>query len=314
MNPSTASIITKAASKQSYYTIKFLADRQRVKDAYRAYGYFRWVDDTLDAALSAGPVPSAAETDERRAFLDRQKTLLETCLRGETPPDANLQEQMLVELVQCDSEKNSGLRAYLSNMMLLMDFDLRRRGKLISQAELNEYTRWLAVAVTECLHYFTGHGDFSPRNETRYQAVSAAHIIHMLRDTFEDVQAGYFNVPREVLEANHLGLQDVDSQAYRTWVKSRVELARQQFQAGRSYFRRVQNLRHRLAGFAYMARFEWLLATIEREGYILRSEYHERKSLGTGLKMAWLALVSLFGWGGERSVSWPFASQRHGKA
>ena len=49
-----ATSITKAASKQTYYTIRFLADRERVADAYRAYAYFRWVDDTLDAGSASG--------------------------------------------------------------------------------------------------------------------------------------------------------------------------------------------------------------------------------------------------------------------
>ena len=40
--------ITKASSKQTYYTFRLLADRERLEDAYRAYGYFRWVDDILD--------------------------------------------------------------------------------------------------------------------------------------------------------------------------------------------------------------------------------------------------------------------------
>ena len=138
---------------------------------------------------------------ERRAFLERQKSLLESCYRGESPRDATVQEKMLVELVQHDHEKNSGLQSYLRNMMLVMDFDARRRGRLISQVELNEYTHWLASAVTEAMHYFIGHDGFAPRDETRYLAVSAAHITHMLRDTFDDVQAGYYNIPREVLEA-----------------------------------------------------------------------------------------------------------------
>src|SRR5512137_1215090 len=54
MNPSPASSITKSASKQTYYTIRFLVDRERVDDAYRAYGYFRWVDDILDADSGSG--------------------------------------------------------------------------------------------------------------------------------------------------------------------------------------------------------------------------------------------------------------------
>ncbi len=312
MNTNPASTITKAASKQTYYTIRFLVDRERVENAYRAYGYFRWVDDVLDAEAGSGPTPG--EASERKAFLERQKWLLEKCIRGETPRDANMQEAMLVELVQSDRGKNSGLRDYLSNMMMVMDFDVRRRGRLISQVELKEYTRWLAIAVTEAMHYFIGHGAYTPHNERRYLAVAAAHITHMLRDTFDDMKAGYYNIPREVLEGNHIGPQDVQSEAYRAWVKGRVSLARQYFEAGKAYFRQVQNARHRLAGFAYMARFEWLLETIEEEGFSLRPQYNERKSLGTGLKMGWLALSSMVSLRGEAAVPRPAASQRQGKA
>ncbi len=280
-----ASAITKAASKQTYYTIRFLADRDRVDDAYRAYGYFRWVDDLLDAESGSGPA--------RMAFLERQKSLLEKCYRGEAPRDANLQEKMLVELVQHDQEKNSGLQSYLRNMMQVMDFDARRRSRFISQAELNEYTRWLAVAVMEAIHHFIGHGEYAPHDETRYLAVSAAHITHMLRDTFDDARLGYYNIPRGTLEASHIGPQDVQSNAYRVWVKSRVELAREYFKAGKGYFAQVQNVRCRLACFAYIARFEWLLDTIEREGYCLRPQYDERKRAGTGLRMSWLTLCSM---------------------
>ena len=285
MSENLAASITKAASKQTYYTVRYLVDRDRVDDAYRAYGYFRWVDDIVDAD-SDSPA-------KRRIFLERQKFLLESCYRGEPPRDVDIQENMLVELVQHDQEKNSGLQSYLRNMMLVMDFDARRRGRLVSQTELNEYTRWLAIAVTEAMHYFIGHADFAPQDETRYLAVSAAHITHMLRDTVDDVQAGYFNIPREVLDANAIGPRDVHSQAYCAWVRSRLQLAREYFKEGKGYFAHIQNLRHRLAGIAYISRFEWLLDTIEREDYSLRPQYNERKSLGTGLRMSWLTLSSL---------------------
>ncbi len=313
MMTNPASSITKAASKQTYYTIRFLVDRERVDDAYRAYAYFRWVDDVLDADSGSEPVLSKDEAPERSAFIERQKLLLEKCYRGESPQDANIQEKMLVELVQHDHEKNSSLQTYLRNMMLVMDFDTRRRGRLISQVELNEYTRWLASAVTEAMHYFIGHEDYAPQDETRYLAVSAAHITHMLRDTFDDVQAGYYNIPREVLEANHIGPQDVHSAAYRAWVKGRVQLAREYFETGRGYLARVQNSRCRLAGFAYTARFEWLLDTIEREGYALRPQYSERRSIGTGLRMSGLVLSAMINLRGAATLSQPIASQRPGK-
>jgi phytoene/squalene synthetase len=302
MFPNPASTITKAASKQTYYTIRFLVDRDRVDDAYRAYGYFRWVDDILDA--------DSCSRSERRAFLQRQKKLLEKCYWGDRPRDVTIQEKMLVELVQRNHDTNSGLEAYLRNMMLVMDFDAQRRGRLISQVELDKYTHWLASAVTEAMHYFIGNACYAPQDETRYLAVTAAHITHMLRDTIDDVQAGYYNIPREVLEANQIGPQDVHSDAYRAWVKSRVKLARVYFEVGREYLTRIQSLRCRLAGFAYTARFEWLLDTIEREGYRLRPQYDERKRLRAGLQMSWHALSSMISLRGAGTL--PKQSPRSG--
>ena len=298
---SLAPSITKAASQQTYYTIRFLVDRERVTDAYRAYAYFRWVDDTLDG--------EAFSSQERLAFLERQRTLLEACYRGEFLQEAATEEQMLIKLVQRDHEKSSGLQSYLRNMMQVMEFDAKRRGQLISQTELNEYTRWLATAVTEAMHYFIGHGCRTPHDETRYLAVSAAHITHMLRDTFDDVQAGYYNIPREVLAASHIGPRDIHSKAYRTWIKSRVQLARNDFLAGREYLARVENPRCRLAGFAYAARFEWLLDTIEQEHYFLRPVYSERKSRGTGLRMGLATLSALIHGRNNETLHQPVGSQ-----
>ncbi|MGP2478123.1 hypothetical protein, partial [Listeria monocytogenes] len=66
-----------------------------------------------------------------------------------------------------------------------MAFDADRKGRIITQRELSQYTKHLAVAVTEALHYFIGHDQPPPPSAERYLAVTAAHIVHMLRDTYE---------------------------------------------------------------------------------------------------------------------------------
>lgn len=289
--------MTRAASQQAYYTIRLLVDRERVADAYRAYAYFRWVDDVIDTGLRSYP--------ERIAFLERQKYLLQNCYEGEVPKNSTAEEHMLVQLLRHDHEKSSGLQTYLRNMMKVMEFDAGRRGRLISQAELDEYTRCLASAVTEAMHYFIGHDYYSPHNESRYLAVTGAHIVHMLRDAYEDLQAGYYNVPREILEAAHIQPQDIPSTGYRAWVQSRIQLARRYFNAGREYIAQVESARCRLAGFAYIARFEWLLNTIEREAYILRPEYSERKSLRTKYRMGLLTFSSMFQSRNKQSIYQP---------
>ncbi|PKO24096.1 MAG: hypothetical protein CVU38_00490 [Chloroflexi bacterium HGW-Chloroflexi-1] len=277
-----AAAITWAASKQTYFTVRFLVDRDLIADAYRAYGYFRWLDDQLDGELMSGL--------ERIAFVERQRALMESCFRGEWPRRASVEERMLVDLIRGDPRQNSGLRVYIREMMAVMAFDAHRRGRLIGQEELAEYSRALATAVTEALHYFVGHGCAAPHSEARYLAATGAHIAHMLRDTLDDAAAGYFNVPREILEAA-ITPQDVGSDAYRAWVKSRVRMARACFEAGKVYLSQVENLRCRIAGYAYIARFVGVLDAIERDGYRLRSAYPECKSLRSGIASGWSVLA-----------------------
>lgn len=271
--------ITKAASKQTYYTIRWLVDRDRTADAYRAYAYFRWLDDRLDEGLSG----SAGDM----ALVERQRALIEGAYQGERPRDLTTEERVLVDLIRSDREADSGLQAYIRNMMAVIAFDAQRRGQLISQQGLDDYTRHLAIAVTEVLHYYIGHDQFAPSDEARYHAVTAAHITHMLRDTYEDIAAGYYNIPQEFLDTHEIAAWDIDSPAYQDWVKSRVQLARDYFRSGKAYLAQVESRRARMAGYAYVARFEGVLDVIERDGYRLRPEYGERKNLRAGLKMGW---------------------------
>jgi phytoene/squalene synthetase len=297
----SASAITKDASKQAHYTIRLLVDRERADDAYRAYAYFRWVDDIVDADLRTVPDGST--------FLERQTALLENCSCGGSARNTTPDDSMLVQLIQQDHEHDSGLQIYLRNMMKVMEFDAGRRGRLISMAELDQYTRYLASAVTEAMHYFIGHGCYSPQNESRYLAVTGAHIIHMLRDAYEDLQIGYYNVPREVLEAGRIRPQDIQSKAYRAWVQSRIKLARDYFNSGKEYISQVENTRCRIAGFAYIARFEWLLHTIQQETYVLRPAYSERKSFRTKYRMTLLTLSSIINSRGKQKIVQPAHSQ-----
>jgi phytoene/squalene synthetase len=283
---SLAAAITKAASKQTYFTIRLFVDRDRVDNAYRAYGYFRWVDDVIDT--------EAGSRLEKIAFVNRQKSILEDCYRGETLEDLCTEEWMLVDLVSNDMEEHSGLQSYLRNMMEVMNFDASRRGHVISQKELSEYSHSLAVAVTDALHYFIGHDNPTPNHEARYLAVTAAHITHMLRDALEDSEAGYFNIPQEYLQTHKVSQKDVKSRAYQEWVRGRVGLAHLYFKASQECTSQVRSLRCRLAGYAYTARFEWMLRKIERDNYRLKKEYPERKSFGAGLWMAWTTLASIF--------------------
>jgi phytoene/squalene synthetase len=254
--------ITRAGSRQTYLTIRWLVDRDLVAEAYRAYAYFRWVDDVIDETLLT--------REQRLAFVVHQKGLVERLLRGEVPESLAPEEEMLSALARGERKRHGGLASYLQNMMAVMEFDARRRGRLVSAAEIDAYTRLLSKAVMDGLTYFIGHRYRYPDSAPRYSAVAGAHVTHMLRDAVEDAEAGYFNIPREVLEAGRIAPRDFDSPPYRAWVRERVRLARGLFREGKQYIRRLGNLRARIAGLAYCARFEPVLDAIEASGSLLR--------------------------------------------
>ncbi len=281
-----AASTTRKASLQTYYTIRFLADRDRLADAYRTYGYFRWVDDWID---QGGRLSS-----ERLEFIRRQTALIDGCYEGRVPFETTTEEAILVDLVRSNPSPGSGLASYIRNMLEVMSFDAGRRGRLISQAELSGYTLSLAIAITEAIHYFIGHDQASPHTATRL-LVTAAHITHMLRDTREDLEAGYFNIPIEFLRERHISIHDLGSPSYRAWVQRRVDVARRYFKAGRAQLSQVKSARCRLACLAYTARFEIVLDMIERDGWLLRAAYQERKNLGSALRMGQSILSSTIG-------------------
>lgn len=267
---SSPEAVTRAASTQTYWTIQLLVDRDRVHQAFQAYAYFRWFDDALDR-------PEAAPR-ERTELAARQADLIERAYRGEVLTGLQAEERWLVDLIAWDRCRPSGLAAYIKNLWAVMALDTRRRGRLISQTELDAYTEHLAVGVTEAMHFFIGHDRPEPALAWRYQAVTGAHITHMLRDTVDDLAAGYINVPREVLDAGGIAPHAIDSAPYRAWVEQRVTRARACFALGRRCLATLASWRCRLAGFAYLRRFERVLDQIERDCYQLRPAYSESLS------------------------------------
>ena len=105
-----AQSITRAGSKQAYYTARLMVDRHLVTDFFKAYAYFRWIDDVID--ITAG-------TDEERiTFIKRQRTLIEGLYNQSIiPADLCTEEQILADLIRRDRDREaeSGLRSFIMN-------------------------------------------------------------------------------------------------------------------------------------------------------------------------------------------------------
>lgn len=272
--------ITKDGSKQSYYSLKYLADKQLADDALGAYAYFRWVDDFVDDLC---PTKS-----ERLAFIQRQKELIDQLYERACPSGLSPEEEILAQIIGHDQATNSKLQSYIRNMFAITEFDAHRKGRLISQKELDWYTNSLAKAVIDHLQHFICHEYPYPTEASRYTAAKGAHVAHMLRDMLADIANDYFNIPKEYLEANDINPHDTHSPAFRAWVRERVMLARRLFDDGKQYLDGLRTLRYKVVGCWYCARYVGVLDAIEREDYILRPAYDERHKPRSWLRCLWL--------------------------
>ena len=280
MMDTTASLakrITWEGSKQSYFTARWMVDKELREDAFRAYGYFRWADDVIDISLQTD--------DERIAFVKRQRELIDALYNGESFGDLSPEEAIIASLIEHDQGVNSGLRSYIQNMLAILEFDAHRRGDKITEAEYLWYSKCLAKSVIDGLQYFINNGHPYPKTEDRYYSAIAAHITHMLRDMQQDVEADYINIPGEYLQTHGIEPEDMGSPPYRAWVKNQVGLAREYFKVGKRYIKQMDVLRYKIVCYWYCTRFDNILVAIERDDYCLRAEYPEQKSFFSWLKI-----------------------------
>jgi phytoene/squalene synthetase len=279
---SMAKSITFNGSKQTYYTARLMVDKDLVDDFFRAYAYFRWADDIIDV--------SSNTQEERITFITRQRELIDGLYQNKLIGELSPEEEILAELIQNDRQKNSGLQSFIRNMFAIIEFDANRKGRLITLDELKWYSERLSQSVTDGLQYFIGNGYPYPKSANRYWAALGAHIAHLLRDTLQDIADGFINIPREYLEAHGITPEDITDPAFRAWVKERVDQARRYFEEGQKYFNRLNVLRCKIVGYWYSARFMCVLDAIERDDYVLRETYNERRKLPSWLKIAWLGI------------------------
>jgi phytoene/squalene synthetase len=272
--------ITRAGSRQTYFTASLMVDKSLVDEFYKAYAYFRWADDYIDI--------TSQTRDERISFAQRQRNLIDDLYNQKRPNNLEPEEKIVADLISKDNGNNSGLKSFIINMFAVIEFDAFRKGRLIDQSELDWYSSRLSQSVTDGLQYFIGNNSQYPDGENQYLAAHAAHITHLLRDMKRDIRDGFINIPQEYLDEQGIGPGDVESPSFRDWVQIRVELARKYFHEGKVYLDSLDVLRCKVMGYWYCARFEGVLDIIERDGYILRDDYHMRF---VRLKMLWIFLI-----------------------
>ena len=118
--------ITRAGSKQTYFTARLMVDKELVNDFFRAYAYFRWVDDIIDI--------ESRSTSERISFIKSQRVLIDGLYKNRYPNDLSVEEEIIADLIHHDKAENSGLQSFIRNMFAIIEFDAYRNGRIIKSS------------------------------------------------------------------------------------------------------------------------------------------------------------------------------------
>lgn len=274
--------ITRKSSLQTYVTFKLLADRPLVKDSMSGYAYFRWLDDEID-------VRRTAKLD-RVAFIKRQKHIINAAYANRHTDSLVPEERLITGLISTNRDRKSKLGSFISNFIKIIEFDAARKGSPVTGKELEWYSETLSVAVIDCIEYFINHGFAYPKSPKQYRAAVGAHIVHMLRDYYEDLDEGFINIPKEYLDKHGIDPGETGTTAFQNWVRGQVTLARRYLSQGMEYWAELPVLRGKLAAFWYCSRFENVLDTIENDGYVLRHRYRRKHNPARYVAILWMAI------------------------
>ena len=281
-----AKSITWAGSKQTYIIGRLMVDKSLKNDFFLAYAYFRWIDDVIDI--------SSKSNEERIIFIKRQRDLIDHLYKNEKQDDLTPEEKIIAKLISHDKTANSGLKSFILNMFVVIEFDVYRKNRNISQKELTWYLDTLGKSVIDGLLYFIGNDHNYPDTQNKYHAVIGAHITHLLRDMLQDIENGFINIPSEYLETHDISTEDINNDHFRAWVKTRVKSARDYFLEGKRYLDSLGVLRSKLVGYWYIARFEGVLDIVEQDKYKLRYDYNEHRKPSTMLKITSQSISIIF--------------------
>jgi phytoene/squalene synthetase len=241
---------------------KIFCRQQTRHYAYLLYQYLRAVDDFIDD-------PGIDQAAKAR-FLDEQYTHIRSLHDGGPARTCTL----LAWIARYNHRNGNVLKEDIMRMLAVFGFDVRRRGKAVSAAELETYSMSLARSYAGVLLYF-----IDPECEVREDAVliaHACHMAHMLRDHLIDLRAGYLNIPREDLERFDIVPGQLESKGLRSWVKSRIETIEAYLRDGKERVLSGRPLRIILIACLYCFRYEIILRRLRESDFILQHEYRIR--------------------------------------
>ncbi len=240
----------------THILVRMFCGRDDRAIAYRLYKYFRYCDDYIDD-------PERKPSD-KLSFIFQQRDIVNNMYNGRSKNNSSLSA-----IIKYDRDHQNSFQKIFHEMFDVFEFDARRMNKVSNAKSLLDYSLKLSHAYTTLLVMF-----LKPEYKAHKQDIQLAHgchLVHMLRDYYEDQKLGYLNIPAE--EKSKLDLDNPESDTFRQWVKQRVSFIEEKLNNGKKTVIRTPFIRIQLIALLYCFRYETIIRQLKANGFQLKRNY-----------------------------------------
>ena len=185
--------------KKLSYALLFGADWRY---SMLGYAYLRCFDDILDVGRD--------EATSLELMAAQRGIMAAAYEEGSEPEDPVSPARYGLPFFAWDRARGAPLRAQFESFLDTMEFDIRRRGRVPSAAELDDYVLTTGRAFLRCLAYFATGKPEMPAS--CLDLGSRAYLYaDALMDLEEDLAVGLINIPPEVIEDHAIDLEEPEA-------------------------------------------------------------------------------------------------------
>ena len=228
-------------AKKLSYALLFGADWRY---SMLGYAYLRCFDDIIDA-----------EKDEATSLelMAEQRRFMDAAYEGASEQgEVGVPARYGLPFFAWDRERGAPLRAQFEAFLDTMEFDIARRGRVLSTAEIDGYVLKTGYAFLRCLAYFaTG----KPELPDPCLDLGSRAYLHAdaLMDLEEDLAVGLINIPRGVIEEYAIDLEKPEAGLER-WRAVRIGEVLEYFRQARTTIPLIDGLSLKVLYWHYWRR------------------------------------------------------------
>lgn len=242
--------VVRRESPAGYWINRILLNPDAFPISCFIYAYFRWLDDLVD---SPG-MPNCTMSTILRS--QRQSIVGQFAGQEDERKDLNPYEKMMLLAVHMALRSGYSIEQPILDMLDALELDSLRRYSVATKETLDEISFKLGRAYTDFYWIFTNDPLCPPLPDDVYMLGFGAYQVHMLRDFYEDLSLGYYNVSIEDLSQLNLdnkeGLALADKSS---WVEMMAKKALGSLQLGLLSLEHVPNERFRFICYSTSAKY-----------------------------------------------------------